>query len=158
MLLLRHGKSKRGPEFDTDCERPLAKRGRRDASKVGTFIAEGGLVPDLILSSPAERARQTTLRCAEAADYMGVVQFEESLYFSGVDAYWELLSELDDSIGSVLLVGHNPDIATAVEMLSGQWQRMPTAALARIDLDIADWAELSARTGQLAWVKLPRDL
>jgi phosphohistidine phosphatase len=158
VLLLRHGKSKRGPEYENDYERPLAKRGKADAEAVGQFVAERDLVPDLILSSPAERARDTALRCAQAADYMGEVRFEESLYFSGADAYLELLWALDDSVGSVLLVGHNPDIATVVETLSGEWARMPTGALARIDLEIESWGELAEKAGKLAWVQVPRDL
>lgn len=157
ILLLRHGKSKRGPEYETDFERPLAKRGKRDAERVGAFLAEQDLLPDLVLSSPAERARQTTLRCAEAADYQGEVRFEESLYFAGDDAYLALLQALDDAVGSVLLVGHDPDMESVVEALSGQYARMPTAALARIDLAIERWADLAEGAGHLAWVQLPRE-
>ena len=158
MFLLRHGKSKRGPEYETDFGRPLAKRGRRDAASVGEYLAEDDLLPDLILSSPAERARQTTLCCVEAADYMGQVRFEESLYSSGEDAYLELLWNLDDSVGAVLFVGHNPDTESTIEALSGQYARMPTAGLARIDISVESWSEVREGGGQLTWVQLPRDL
>ena len=158
ILLLRHGKSKQGPEYETDFERPLAKRGRRDAVNIGKFIADQSLRSDLMLSSPAKRARQTALRCAEAAGYMGEIRFEESLYFAGDDAYMELLWKLDDAVRTVLFVGHNPDIAIVVEALSGQYARMPTAALARINVSITRWSELAERVGRLAWVQLPREL
>lgn len=158
VFLLRHGKSKRGPEYETDAERPLAKRGKRDAARMGAFVAEQGLVPDLILSSPAERARDTALRFAEAAGYVGEIRFEESLYFSGDDAYVELLWAVDDAVQSVLFVGHNPDLESLVEVLTGQWARMPTAALARIDLAIDEWSELVEGEGQLAWVQVPREM
>jgi phosphohistidine phosphatase len=158
ILLLRHGKSKRGPEYETDFERPLAKRGKRDAARVGAFLAEQDLVPDLVLSSRAERARQTTLRCTEAADYQGEVRFEEVLYFAGDDAYLELLGALDDAVGSVLVVGHNPDMESVIETLSGQYARMPTAALARVDVEVERWADLVEGGGRLAWVQLPRAL
>ena len=62
MLLLRHGKSKRGPEYETDFERPLAKRGKRDAASMGEFLAAHDLLPDIILSSPAERAMDELVR------------------------------------------------------------------------------------------------
>ena len=158
ILLLRHGKSKRGPQYETDSERPLAKRGKRDAARMGAFLIEQDLMPDLILSSPAKRARQTALRCAEAADYQGEVRFEEVLYFAGDDAYLDLLWALDDAVGSVLLVGHNPDMESVVETLSGQYAPMPTAALARVELEIERWADLVEGGGRLAWVQLPREL
>jgi phosphohistidine phosphatase len=158
VLLLRHGKSKRGPEYETDFERPLAKRGKRDAARMGTFLAERDLLPDLILSSPAKRARDTALRCAEAADYQGQTRFEEALYFSGYDAYLELLWTLDDQVGSVLFVAHNPDIESAIEAMSGRYVRMPTAALARIDFPVERWSEWTGSGGRLAWVQLPREL
>jgi phosphohistidine phosphatase len=159
VFLLRHAKSKQDPAYATDFERPLAKRGKQDAERVGAWMAEQDLVPDLVISSPAKRARQTTERCARAADYQGEIRYNEMLYGNGEDAYLVALEELDDTIGSVLLVGHNPDIAIVVETLSGEYERMPTAALARIDLPIARWSALldKEKPGKLAWVQLPHD-
>jgi len=159
VLLLRHGKSKRGPEYETDFDRPLAGRGKRDAVAMGEFIVDQGLVPDLVLCSPAQRARQTAVRWAEAADYdVDEIRFEESLYLAGDDAYLELLWKLDDATETVLLVGHNPDLSFVIEVLSGQHTRMPTAALARIDVPIGRWSELVEGIGRLAWVQSPREL
>jgi phosphohistidine phosphatase len=158
VFLMRHAKAKRGPEYEVDFERPLAKRGKGDAARVGEFLRQQGRLPDLILSSPAERARDTTLRCAEAAGYEGEIRFEERLYFAGDDACLDLLLDLDDVWQSAMIVGHNPDIAEAVEALSGEWARMPTAALARIDFDATSWSELAQGRGHLRWVQEPRDL
>ena len=142
IYLMRHGKSKRGPEYDTDFERPLAKRGKRAAVRIGEYIAVNGFVPDVILSSPAERAQDTALRCAEAAGYQGEVRLVNDLYFTGDDVYLELLWELDDWIGSVMFVGHNPTTESVIEILSRRYARMPTAALARIDFDVERWTEV----------------
>jgi len=158
VLFLRHAKSKRGPQYHTDFERPLAKRGKRDAPRMGQFLAAQDQVPDLILSSPAERARQTALRCADAADYMGEIRFDEVLYLGGEEAYLALLEELDDTLDRVLFVGHNPDIEIVIEMLCGEWVRMPTAALARIDLPLTSWSGLSENMGRLCWVQYPREI
>ena len=160
VFLLRHAKSKQDPEYATDFERPLARRGKQDAEHVGVWLAEHGLVPDLVISSPAKRARQTTQRCAEAADYQGEIRYDETLYCNGEDAYLAALEKLDDTIQSAMLVGHNPDISIAVETLSGAYHRMPTAALARIDLPIARWSTLAEKDkpGRLAWVQLPHEL
>jgi len=158
VLLLRHGKSKRGPEYETDYERPLAKRGRQDAARIGAFLVEQDLLPDLIVSSPAERARATAQRCAVAADYQGDIRYEGSLYSGSEEAYLELLWSLDDTVGRVLCVGHNPDIEATIETLTHKYVSMPTAALARIDFDTDSWVELLQVGGRLAWVQLPREV
>ena len=158
VYLMRHGKSKRGPEYDTDFERPLAKRGKRDAVRMGEYIAEHDYVPDLILSSPAERAQDTALRCAEAAGYQGELRLVNSLYFGGDDIYLELAWSLDDTVGAVMFVGHNPTTESVIESLTRRYVRMPTAALARIDFAVDRWMEVDDGDGKLTWVQLPRDL
>jgi len=158
VLLLRHGKSKRGPEYDTDFERPLAKRGKQDAERMGEFLVEQNLVPDLILSSPAERARDTAERCANAAGCPDIVRFERSLYFGGEEAYLSLLWGLEDMVSRVLFVAHNPDIEIVVEELAHRYVRMPTAALARIDADAEAWEELFSVPRRLVWVQYPKEL
>lgn len=158
VLLLRHGKSKRGPEYDTDFERPLAKRGKQDAERMGVFLAEQDLVPDLILSSPAERARDTAERCAEAAGCPDVVRFEPSLYGGGEEAYLSLLWALEDTVSRVLFVAHNPDLEIVVEELGHRYVRLPTAALARIDADAERWEDLFKSPRRLVWVQVPREL
>jgi phosphohistidine phosphatase len=158
VLLMRHGKSKRGPEYETDFERPLAKRGRQDAARMGEFLVAQELLPDAIISSSAERARRTAERFADAADYQGQIRYEESLYFGSEDAYLELLWALDDRVSRVLFVGHNPTTEAVIETLSRRYVRMPTAALARIDFDTDLWTELFPVGGRLAWVQLPREL
>lgn len=155
VYLLRHAKSKHDPEYATDFERPLAKRGRQEARYIGEWMADHGIIPDLIISSPAERAQDTVRRCAQAADYQGEIRLAESLYISNVESYVSLLEDLDDSLDSVMLVGHNPDISEAVEALSGMYHRMPTGTLACIDLPIQHWIELSETIGQLTWVQEP---
>ena len=158
ILLLRHGKSKRGPEYDTDFERPLAKRGKRDAKRMGEFLLEQDLVPDLVLSSPAARARDTAVRCAEAAGCREVLRYERSLYGGGEEAYLSLLWALEETVSRVLFVAHNPDLEIVVEELGHRYARMPTAALARIDAEAERWTELFKAPRRLVWVQYPREI
>ena len=158
ILLLRHGKSKRGPEYETDFERPLAKRGKRDAERMGAFLVEQGLVPEAILSSHAERARETALRCARAAGCEDAVRFERSLYGGGEEAYFSLLWALEDTVSRVLLCAHNPDLEIVAEELAHRYVRMPTAALARIDADAERWDELFKVARRLVWVQYASEL
>jgi phosphohistidine phosphatase len=158
ILLLRHGKSKRGPEYDTDFERPLAKRGKRDAVRMGKFLLDQDLVPDVILSSPAERARDTAVRCAKASGCRDVIRYERSLYGGGEEAYLSLLWALDDTLSRVLLVAHNPDLEIAAEELGHRYVRLPTCALARIDAEAERWSELFKAPRRLVWVQYPREI
>ena len=158
VLLMRHAKSKRGPEYDTDFERPLAKRGKRDAERVGAFLIEQDLVPELILSSPARRARDTAERCAEAAGCPEAVQLEPSLYGGSEEAYLSLLWALEDTVGRVMFVGHNPDLEVVVEELGHRYARMPTCALARVDADVERWEAFFQGARRLVWVQYPREL
>jgi phosphohistidine phosphatase len=155
---MRHGKSKRGPQYQTDFERPLAKRGKRDAPRLGAYLSESDLLPDLILSSTAKRARDTALRLAEAADFQGEIRFQDALYFTDDEVYLGFLWDLDDTLGSVMFVGHNPATESVVETLTGQYARMPTAAVARIDFHVDAWADVEEGAGQLAWVLRPREM
>jgi phosphohistidine phosphatase len=125
---------------------------------MGAFLVEQDLVPDLILSSPAARARDTARRCAKAAGCPDVVRYERSLYFGGEEAYLSLLWALEDTVNRVLFVAHNPDIEIVVEELAYRYVRMPTAALARIDADAGTWPELFKASRRLVWVQYPREL
>lgn len=158
ILLLRHGKSKRGPEYDTDFERPLAKRGRQDAERMGAFLLEQDLVPEVVLSSPAVRARDTALRCAKAAGCRDAVRFERSLYGGGDEVYLNLLWALEDTVCRVLFVAHNPDLEIVVEELGHRYVRLPTAALARIDVETERWADLFKVSRRLVWVQYSKEL
>jgi uncharacterized Ntn-hydrolase superfamily protein/phosphohistidine phosphatase SixA len=158
IYLMRHGKSKRGPQFETDYERPLAKRGKRDAARMGEHMAQHDLLPERIVSSSAERARDTALRFAEAADYQGEIQFDEGLYMTDEEAYLDLIWALDDSLASVMFVGHNPATESAIETLSDAYLRMPTAAVACVRFEVETWAEVEEGMGHLVWVERPKEL
>jgi phosphohistidine phosphatase len=158
VYLMRHGKSKRGPEYETDYERPLAKRGKRDAARMGEYLAERGSIPDLIVSSSAERARDTALRFAEAADCGAEIRFEEGLYFTDDQAYLDLIWALDDTLASVMFVGHNPATESAIETLSDGYAHMPTGAVACVQFEVETWGDVEEGMGHLAWVERPKEL
>ena len=80
LLILRHAKSSWKEEGIDDLERPLNKRGKRDAPRIGTLLREKDLVPDLILSSSAERARKTTELVAQESGFEGNIMVDRDLY------------------------------------------------------------------------------
>lgn len=157
LLILRHGKSDWGQPIP-DHDRPLTGRGKRAAVRMGEEIRDRALVPDLIITSTAKRARATVKRARKACGYEGQTIKTEALYLSGVVGYLEVLSEVDPSHQRVLIVGHNPDVEDLVHELTGAAIAMPTAALACIDLDLDAWAGVASAKGTLRFVLCPREL
>ena len=159
LLLLRHAKSSWDQSGLADHERPLAARGRRDAPRMGQLIAEEGLMPDVILCSTATRTRQTAQGLFEAWGQAVAIDYLRSLYHGDPEDYMEALQGLEAAHEVALLIGHNPGMEHTVELFSGGWQRMPTAALAHIELDIETWAEASAESqGRLVNLWRPKEL
>ena len=159
LLVLRHAKSSwKSPELD-DHDRPLNKRGKGDAPRMGRLILDEGMVPERIISSTAARAHSTAILVANACGYAADPLVTPRLYLAGPDEYLDLLSELKDGIGSALVVGHNPGMEELVEELTGAAEQMPTAALARIALDLESWTEIVGPVrGELLGLWRPKEL
>jgi phosphohistidine phosphatase len=159
LLVLRHAKSSWKDESLPDRERPLNKRGREDAPKMGALLRKHNLSPDLVLSSPAQRARSTAELVIEESGYEGEAEFKEELYSFDAEPYLEALGGLADSTKCVLLVGHNPAMEELVEALTGEYMPMPTAALAQIELPIEHWSKLTKhRSGRLVNLWRPKEI
>ncbi len=150
LLVLRHGKSSwSDPDLD-DHDRPLKKRGRRGAVSIGEQLREAGLVPDLVLSSTARRARSTARRCLAATGAKTRSELTRNLYGTGATRHLEEISRrARDDEATVMVVGHNPDLEDLVAVLTGEPTRLKTAYLAVITLDIGSWAELATARGRL---------
>jgi len=146
LLVLRHAKSSWNDPALDDHERPLNKRGRRDAPRMGALVREYGLIPDVVISSDAVRARLTAEAVAEAAHYAGKILLDPHLYMAGPADILSLLLTVRQNAGTVMIVGHNPGLETLVEQLTGERQDLPTAALAQIGLPIDQWRDLKPAT------------
>lgn len=140
LLMLRHAKSSR-KEPVADHDRPLNKRGKADAPRMGKVLRDAGLRPDLIISSSAKRARSTARKVARHSGYPGVIELSGDLYLAGPEGYRRVLRGLSDAYESVLVVGHNPGLEMLFEALTGSDEMLPTAALAHVRVDIERWEE-----------------
>jgi phosphohistidine phosphatase len=158
LLLMRHAKSSWKDEMLADHDRPLNKRGKRDAPRMGMLMREEGLAPDLILSSSAMRAFRTAELAAEACGFDGEILVNRDLYAAGPESFFEALEQIPDECNLVLAIGHNPGMEELLEGLTDEVQAMPTAALAQIELDIDHWADLQEKSGRLVELWLPRNL
>ena len=158
LLLLRHAKSSWNDPTLRDFDRPLNERGLRAAPLIGSLLRERQLQPGLILSSPAERARQTTALVSEAAHLKVKPRFDERIYEASALALLEVVSQIEDRIDQAMLVGHNPGMEELLMTLTGEARRMPTAALAHIRLDVEKWSEVREGVGHLEWLVKPKEL
>jgi phosphohistidine phosphatase len=149
LLLLRHAKSSWEDASLPDFERPLNERGRRAAPLVGRFMREQKLRPDLVLCSPAKRTRETIALVLKASGIQTELRYEERIYEASVGQLIEIISQLEDDKHEVILVGHNPGMENLLEHLTGETERMPTAALARIKLNAEKWSEAATKGGRL---------
>jgi phosphohistidine phosphatase len=159
LLLLRHAKSSWKKPDLPDHERPLNKRGKKEAPMVGAYLKESGLVPDLILSSNAKRAQDTAGAVAKACGYEGQVELYQDLYMSDPACYLDILHCQPTEANRVLVVGHNPDVEDLLTLLTEVQEHMTTAALAVINLPITRWDELNEATdGRLQNLWVPREV
>jgi phosphohistidine phosphatase len=159
LLIMRHAKSSWDDSGLHDHDRPLSKRGKLNAPRMGRLLRELDLVPDLILTSSARRAHDTAEAVADQSGYEGVIQVEEELYAAPPEAYLETLAAADDRYERILVIGHNPGLEELLEMMSGEQESLPTAAIARVDLAVESWQLLADDTrGKLVKVWRPKEL
>ena len=162
LTLLRHAKSDWGDPTLADFDRPLNDRGRRDAPIMGEFFAETAPPIDLIVSSPARRARQTCDLFGQASGYQKRIQWEETIYLASSQQLLSVVQALPDSADHVLMVGHNPGFEDLPSELIGAdgpgvySLRMPTAAIAHLVLAVDVWSEAQTGCAQLQWLVTPK--
>lgn len=158
LLIMRHAKSSWDKPDISDFDRPLNQRGLQTAPFMGSQIYKNGLIPDLIVSSPAKRAKQTAVLARESAGVESAIQYEDKIYEASPTTLLYLASELPDKYESVLLVGHNPGIEAFIRILTSEIHQMPTGAIAQISLNIEKWGDISINCGQIEFIMRPRDL
>ena len=165
LVLFRHAKSD-WPDV-ADHDRPLAKRGRRDAPAVGRWLGASGYVPDAVVCSTAQRARETwelasagLAAVAPGRSRVPVVRYEPRVYEATVLGLLMLVREFDAAWRTAVIVGHNPGMAELTEGLAGPGsapQAFPTAAVAVLGLP-GPWAEAAPGEARLLAFTVPAQL
>ncbi len=156
LFLLRHAKSSWDDASLADFDRPLNERGLRTAPLMGKLMRNKDLVPDVILSSPAERASTTATLVREAGGFGPEVTNDDRIYEASPRTLLQVAADLDDEFDTAMLVGHNPGMEGFVRLLTDSIEPMPTAALAVIDLDISRWSDLGSGAGRVRAVFRPK--
>ena len=147
LLILRHAKSSWADSSISDWQRPLNERGLRDAPRAGGWLRDQSLVPDVIVTSDAVRARSTAEIVAKAAGYTREILVEPSLYHAKPEDVLAVLNGVEDqTAATILVVGHNPGLEDLVQQLTGEHHGLPTAALVHLRLSIDRWSHLDSAT------------
>jgi phosphohistidine phosphatase len=158
LLVLRHAKSSWENTELSDFDRPLNKRGLESIQMIGQEMYGLNLDIDFVLSSPAKRAKQTAILAKESGGISCEIQYEDGIYEASVMKLMHIVSEINYKFDSVLLVGHNPGFEELIRVLTGKIQVMPTATLAKINLDIESWSKIAANCGTLDFAITPKEL
>jgi len=162
LVLIRHAKAADGP---VDAQRRLADRGRADAPAIGRWLAGEDVAPDRVVVSPARRAVQTwELAAGELGDVASPL-LDERMFDNTIDALLDVIRDTPESVGVLVLVGHNPSVQELARYLddghaeSAARQEMvrnyPTSGVAVLELN-TPWAQVGAAAGKLVDFAIPR--
>jgi phosphohistidine phosphatase len=167
LYLLRHAKSDRSDPALADPDRPLAARGKRDAPAMGAYMQKHDYRPDLVLCSTSARTRETLALLLPELGGKIAVEYDRKLYLASPEAMLQRLRQVDEKVGSVLMVGHNPGMARLAAVLAPRGDRhalarmrekYPTSGLAVIHLHIDRWEQAEPGAGTLTDFMVPAEL
>ena len=151
LYIARHAKSSWDDMSLSDFERPLNKRGKRDAPFMANLLKDKGITPDLILSSPAKRAKKTAKHYHEVLG--GELQFDERIYEASLMSLISLVQETLEIVDSVMIVGHNPGFTALNDMLSDKSiYNIPTAGVVGIGFE----DEVASHKGKQLFFEYPK--
>jgi len=142
LTIIRHAKSSWKDNSISDKNRPLNRRGKRDAPLMGERIQEHGIRPSLIVSSPATRAWTTAKIIAEAINYpREFLQKEDTLYLASLHELLDVVVAQDNGFNNLMLVGHNPGMTDFANFLvPGLTNNLQTAGVVSVQIDQDDWS------------------
>ena len=149
LFLLRHAKAESLVPGSTDLDRTLKEAGRTQAKVLGTFLRQQHLKLDLVLCSTAARARETTEIVLASAEITAPANYAQAIYEADATMLLELISRIENSANTVLVVGHNPGMEELVNLLTNRSEQMSTCTLAKITFETDDWNQVAPGAGTL---------
>jgi len=164
LIILRHGKSDWNTN-ETDYNRPVTDRGKRGAQRIGVWLAQNGLKPDMVISSPAERARLTAQKMMKAmGETDHYIIYDERIYEAALNDLLDVLSGISRETKRVILVGHNPGLEQLLIYLCDEkitipddGKLLPTATLAHLSLS-CQWNKIRKNSAELVKIQRPKTL
>ncbi len=141
-----------------DFERPLNKRGRKNAPFMGKVLKKLKVAPDVVLSSPANRAAMTARIIAASINYpLENIRYNEAIYEFSESALIQGVKRIDDAVNKAMVVGHNPAINGMANYIADQSiSNIPTCGVFCVELDISSWTKISEHCGKLKFFEFPK--
>lgn len=158
LFIVRHAKSSWDfPDLD-DYDRPLNRRGKRNAPEMGQRLAARDVLPDTLISSPAKRAAATARRIAEQISFpVNMIKHEPLFYHGSINSMVGVIKSVIDEVETLMIFGHNPGLTDLTNQLSGSdIYNIPTCGIAEIDFDISSWSFLENQKGNLVSFDFPK--
>ncbi len=158
LYLIRHAKSDWSDESLSDFDRPLNKRGMKDAPLMGSKLADKGIRPGLIIASPAVRAKTTAIAFAKALSYpLDSIRYDHALYASDIETILSIIRDVSDSVDTLFVFGHNPEFTECANYLSnGDIENIPTCGVVEMRLREDDWKSIGANSTELSGFYFPK--
>ncbi len=157
LYLIRHAKSDWSDESKSDFERGLNKRGKKAILAMANALKEKKVMPDLILSSPAKRARLTAKGLAKEIGYTGKIKYIDALYMADPLDVVSIIKEIKDKYDDVYIVGHNPEITELADMmLDDSIENVPTLGIVALELPIEHWQKFKHEKVKLNFFIYPK--
>jgi phosphohistidine phosphatase len=158
LYLIRHAKSSWSNLKISDFDRPLNQRGKKEAPLMAERLAQHGVCPDVLISSPAKRAKATAEIVARTVKYpVKKIHYEDSAYTSATIDLLRVLQRIDDRIESAFLVGHNYAITDLAVMLTGEYiSKIPTSGVVAMDLAVPAWENVGPGKGAILFFDYPK--
>lgn len=159
LVMIRHAKSSWANPLQSDFERPLNERGKADAPVMGQRLKTKGLIPDLIISSTAKRAKATAKRIAEEVGYdPEKITWVDKLYHCIPSVFEEVIYEVDDKLKTVFIVAHNPGITDFVNQLDPIFKinNLSTCGIVAASMDIEEWNQFNIAPKKVILYEYPK--
>ncbi len=158
LILVRHAKSSWADSSLTDLNRPLNSRGKRDAPFMAKLVREKGVVPDLILSSPAKRALLTAKVFADELNYPAKnIQLVSEIYEAFYDEIMEALHDVEDVVNTLMIFGHNPGFTDFTNFVSDSYiENIPTCGVVGLELKEESWNKVKEDSFRLLFFEYPK--
>lgn len=159
LIIVRHAKSSWDDISLADIDRPLNERGKRDAKEMAARLAKKGLRPDIMISSPAKRARKTSKRFLKEFDFdQDALRIEPALYEAPVKNFYQVIENLDNDFKTAILFSHNPGITDFVNDLGClPVYNMPTCGVFAIEIQTGDWSEVQTADKKFLFFDYPKN-
>ena len=158
IYLIRHAKSDWGNASTGDFDRTLNERGMKNAPVMAARLKKKGILPELVISSPATRALTTAELFSETLGYPEEkIQKRMEIYRGGVLDLLKIVQQIPDLYDSAMLFGHNPTLTEFSNLLTGSYtDNLVTCGVIKIELDIESWKSANPDSGKLIWYDFPK--